>query len=177
MKNRFPTRRNGFRSASGSGQALVEMAMILAFGSFLVVLCLGVVEFGKLVYWSIEVSNSAKAGAQYAAQTSGTATDQTGTGIQNAAVAAAPDLKSGAASVITGLTASPTLWCVCTTTGSSNSPTFSGSGPDCSGATCSGPVHLGVTVNTSVTVVPPYKLSLFPSTYTLRGSATQECMQ
>ena len=167
MKSRFPTRLNGFRSTSGSGQALVELAMILAFGSFLVLLSLGVVEFGKLVYWSIEVANAAKAGAQYGAYTPATATD--GIGIQNAAAAAATDL--------TGLTASPTYSCVCTTTGSYSSPTISGSVIDCSGTTCSGPVHLAVTVTTSATVTPPYKLSMFPSSYTLNGSATQECAQ
>ena len=143
--------------------------MVLAFGSFLILLCLGVVEFGKLIYWSIEVANAAKAGAQYAAQTSTTAVDPTGTGIQNAAAAAATDL--------TGLTASHTLWCACTITGSYSSPTISGSVVDCTGTTCSGPVHLAVTVTTSATVTPPYKLSMFSSSYTLHGSATQECVQ
>lgn len=170
MKSRFPIRHCGLHSSPGSGQALVELAMVLAFGSFLVILCLGVVEFGKLVYWSIEVSSAAKAGAQYAAQTSATAIDPTG--FQNAATASAPDLVSS------GLTATRTLWCVCRTTGSYSSPSSSSSLiVDCSGVTCSGTVNLGVTVNTSVTVTPPYKLSMFPSSYTLTGSATQECIQ
>ncbi|MGA9060636.1 MAG: TadE/TadG family type IV pilus assembly protein [Terracidiphilus sp.] len=158
MKSRFLTRRGRFSLNSGSGQALVELAMILAFGSILLLLSLGVVEFGKLVYWSIEVSNAAKAGAQYGALNTGTANDSTG--IQNAAAAAAPDL--------TSLTATPTASCVCSTTGAVLAT--------CTSA-CVGDVKSEVTVNTSVTVTPPYKLKLFPTSFTLTGSATQECAQ
>lgn len=158
MKSRFPTCRRRFAASSGSGQALVELAMILAFGSILLFLGLGVVEFGKLVYWSIEVSNAAKAGVQYGAQNTGAANDATG--IQNAAAAAAPDL--------TSLTATPTVSCVCSTTGAVLTSCTS---------SCSGDVKSSVTVKTSVTVTPPYRLRLFPVSYTLTGSATQECPQ
>lgn len=159
MKNRFLRRCCGFSRGSESGQALVELAMVMAFGSFLTVLVLGVVEFGKLAYWSIEVSNAAKAGAQYGATNSWTATSDP-TGVQNAAAAAAPDLPS--------ITATPTSSCICTTTGAVLA--------SCTG-TCAGAIKSAITVNTSVTVTPPYKLRAFPASYTLTGSATQECSQ
>jgi Flp pilus assembly protein TadG len=143
--------------------------MVLAFGSILLLMSLGVVEFGKLVYWSIEISNAAKAGAQYGAQTSATANEVTPIGIPNAAAAAAPDL-----SILSSFTTTSSLSCVCTTTGAYSSYSAS---TGCSAVTCSGTVNDAVTVNTSVTVTPPYRLTGFGTSYTLTGSATQECVQ
>jgi hypothetical protein len=62
------------------GQSLVEVALSLP---LLLVLLVGIIEVGRFSYYSIVVSNAARAGAQYGAQTLATAADQTG--IQNAA--------------------------------------------------------------------------------------------
>lgn len=174
MKGRFLIRRRERQSGAASGQALVELAMVLAFGSILLLLGLGVVEFGKLTYWSIEVANAAKAGAQYGGQ--GQSNAQDGTGIQNAAYAAAQDLSTLATNppVTSSLTVTPTLSCVCSSTGAYSSWSSSAG---CTLATCPTAVKFAVTVNTSVTVSPPYALKGFASSYTLTGSATQECLQ
>jgi Flp pilus assembly protein TadG len=141
--------------ASESGQALVEMSVV---GSLLVLLFLGVTEFGKVVYSSIEVSNSAKAGAQYGAQNGTTATDSTG--IQNAAKAAASDLSA--------LTATSSFACVCS----------DGTSSTCQNSDCSNShIEESVTVNTTVTVTPLIRLPGLPASFTVTGKAVQKCLQ
>ena len=143
---------------SSSGQALVELAVLMAFGSFLLVFGFGVLEFGKIVYASIEVSNAAMAGAQYASLSGNTAGDTTG--IQNAAAAAAPDLS--------GLTATSSFGCICS----------DGTSSDCGTSSCSSShIEETVTVNTSATVTPLIQTRLFPSSFTLTGQAIQKCLQ
>lgn len=51
-----------------NGQALVEAALSLP---FIVVMLLGMTEIGKMVYCAIEVTNSARAAAQYATMNGG----------------------------------------------------------------------------------------------------------
>lgn len=70
-----------------TGSALVELALSIPL--FMLVL-LGAAEFARVTYAAIEVTNAARAGAQYAA-TLGGATGDT-TGIQNAAQNDAYDL-------------------------------------------------------------------------------------
>jgi Flp pilus assembly protein TadG len=139
-----------------SGQALVELAVVMP---CLISLFFGVVVFGKVIYSSIEVSNAAEAGVQYATQNSGTAAD--GTGIQNAAQAAAPDLT---------LTATATTSCTCSD---------GSAGPSsCTGFSCStGFIQESVQVRTSATVIPLIKASGLPSSFTLKGQAIQECLE
>lgn len=57
------------------GQALIEVALTMP---LLLLLMLGAVEFGRLAFAAIEVSNSAKAAAQYGAQNHLTALDLPG---------------------------------------------------------------------------------------------------
>jgi Flp pilus assembly protein TadG len=145
------------RSAE-SGQALVELAVVLAFGSIALLLFLGVAEFGKVIYAAIEVSGAAKAGVQYGAQTGGTASDATG--IQNAATAAAPDLA--------GLVATSSHACSCS----------DGTSSTCQSTDCpNSHIEETVTVNTTVTIVPPVVLRGLPNSYTLTGKATQQCTE
>ena len=87
------------------GQAIMEMALLVP---VLLVLLLGMIEVGRYAAFSIEVANSARAGADYGAQNAGTINNAAG--IRNAAIAEAPDLKLTASNVI--LT-SPPYWCVC----------------------------------------------------------------
>jgi Flp pilus assembly protein TadG len=70
-----------------AGQALVETALSVTFFAFLI---FGTTEFARLAYAAIELTNTAKAGVQYAAQNSATSADATG--VQNAASNEAPNL-------------------------------------------------------------------------------------
>ena len=63
-----------------SGQSLVELAMVLP---LLLILMVGVTEIGRFAYYDILVSNAARAGAQYGAQSLTAAADSNG--IQTAA--------------------------------------------------------------------------------------------
>ena len=56
------------------GQAFVELALILP---VFLLLLVGTAEVGRLTYASIEVSNAARAGVAYAAQSHTTAQDTT----------------------------------------------------------------------------------------------------
>jgi Flp pilus assembly protein TadG len=151
--------RLGLFARSERGQALVETAVS---GFLLILFILGVGEFGKVIYASIEVSNAAMAGVQYGAQSATSATDATG--IQNAAQAAAPDL--------TGLTATSSTACICSSSGTSVVPSA------CASLTCAtGAVEQVVTVNTQVTVNPIIHLTGMPSSFTLNGQAVQKCNQ
>jgi Flp pilus assembly protein TadG len=47
------------------GQALLELALLLP---LLLLLTIGIIEIGRLAYYSIEVSNAARSGAQYGTQ-------------------------------------------------------------------------------------------------------------
>jgi Flp pilus assembly protein TadG len=147
------------RASSEKGQSLVETAFA---GFLLILFIMGVGEFGNVVYSSIEVSNAAMAGVQYGAENASTATD--GTGIQNAAQAAAPDLS--------GLTATASTACICSNASSGTSPS------SCSSLTCStGTIEEIVTVSTQATVNPIIHLKGLPSSFTLKGQAVQKCNQ
>jgi len=85
------------RCASAEGQNLFEFAVA---GPILIALALGVIDFGRAYYLSIEVSNAAAAGALYGTQHY---TDVTG--MQQAA-------QNDAANV-SGMTATATFGCEC----------------------------------------------------------------
>jgi Flp pilus assembly protein TadG len=86
------------------GQAFVELALVLP---IFLLLLVGAVEVGRLAYAAIEVSNAARAGVSYAAQSHTTAsTDPTNIGfIKQAASQDAPN--------ITILSAVPSNSCSC----------------------------------------------------------------
>jgi Flp pilus assembly protein TadG len=84
------------------GQSVLELALVLP---VLLLLLIGTIEIGRFAYYSIVVSNAARAGAQYGAQNLIAAGDQTG--IQTAA-------KNDAN--IAGLTVTSDLRCGCTGT-------------------------------------------------------------
>ncbi len=70
-----------------SGQSLVELALCMP---MLLVLLAGAVEFSRMAFAAIEVSNAAMAAVQYGAQDPTNAADLTG--IQTAASNDAPDV-------------------------------------------------------------------------------------
>jgi Flp pilus assembly protein TadG len=134
------------REAMGddAGQSLVELALILP---VFVLLILGAVEFGQLAYAAIEVSNAARAGVQYGAQSPATAADTAGM------VVAAQNDGSNVFQTY-GLTVTPTNFCSC-----SNAPSVPVGTGACPSAvtTCSANgarVLNYVQVNTTATVSP-----------------------
>ncbi len=140
------------------GQALVELALMFP---IFILLLVGAAEFGRLAYNAIEVANAARAGVAYAAQTHITASDTAG--IQLAATQDAPN--------VTGITATPTNFCACSTGGIIT----------CSTAlmTCPSPARIieYVQVNTTATVGPLFNYPGIPHTFTLTGQAIMRVEQ
>lgn len=110
----------GFRHRLGvrsdSGQALVEMAVILPVG---LALLLGVAEVGRYANACIVVNHAARAGVQYAVQNRATASSNNQ--IIQAAKADAPNMVN--------LTVTPIHYCTCADGGSSTCAST-----DCSGS-------------------------------------------
>ena len=90
------TPRTGWRT----GQAILEVAITIP---LLVLLLVIITDGGRMFFTYIQVNEAARAGAQYGAQNFTTAKDNTG--MQNAAIAAAPN--------IPGMTAAATSFCCC----------------------------------------------------------------
>ena len=82
------------------GQSLVELAFVVP---LLLLLLVGIVEIGRFAFYSIVVSNAARAGAQYGAQSLATAADTAGI-----TAAANNDGQGG-----TGLTVTSSQLCGC----------------------------------------------------------------
>lgn len=156
--------RTGCAPEPESGQAIVEVAVTL---SLLVLIVLGAVQFGQIAYTSIKVANAAKAGVQYGAQSGFTAQDTTG--ISLAAKAAAASL--------TGMIVNSSYTCVCS----------DGSTSTCQNTDCANSRLIEtVTVTTQYTLTPVIHIPALnpvihtaaqPSTFTLGGSASQNCAQ
>ncbi len=138
------------------GQSSVELALMLP---ILVLLLLIGMDFGRMLYAAIEVSNAARAGAQYGAQSLITAADSAG--MQAAAVADGSN--------VSGLTATATQ---CTCAAGSLVPTCS-AGYDCS--TYSSATF--VTVNTSATFTTFATYPGLPSPVPLSGRAIMQVQQ
>lgn len=143
------------REARESGSALVETAAVLP---LLITILIGGAELARVAYAAIEVSNAARAGAQYGAQNGFTASDTTG--ISNAAAADAANLS--------GLSTSSSYTCICSDgTSSTCQPT------DCTNSK----IEQTLTVNTQASFNPLIRLPGLPTTYTLKGQAVQKCAQ
>ena len=145
-----------------SGQALIETAITLP---LLLLLMLGGVEFARLTYAAIEVSNAAKAAVAYGAQNVVTASDTNG-------IQAAAQMDAGNLSSITTTVTSPPS-CSCVTSGVAISDS-------CSDTTCAiagGYLQQTLQVTTSTTIDPIIHLPGLPTTFTLRGYANQVVMQ
>ena len=131
--------------------SIMELALLVPIFSAFVI---GAAQFGLLCYTSIEISEAARAGVAYGAQSSTKAADTTG--MQTAATNAAPN--------IAGMTATASQFWVC-----SNSMTYHyTAAPTCSTGYHS--IHY-VQVNTSVAANPPFHLSEHPTSFTLTGLA------
>ena len=149
------------------GQAFVELALVLP---IFLLLLVGAVEVGRLAYAAIEVSNAARAGVSYAAQSHTTAAlDATNSAfIMQAATQDAPN--------ITILSAVPSNSCSC----ESSAGVFTTS--SCTSINtnnCASPsrIVLYVQVQTSAKVDTLFHFPGIPKTVTLGGYANMRVQQ
>jgi Flp pilus assembly protein TadG len=144
---------------SESGASVVEIALL---SPLLILILFGMLDLARWVYLAIEVSDAARAGAQYGAQNFVTAADSTGI-----ATAATNDVP-----YITGLTVQSSApsggltqecWC-------SSAP---GTNVSCTLSSCSGSSQLILLlqVNTSMTYTPWFMYLPFNKTFTVSGKA------
>lgn len=99
--DRRPAPPHGRTRSRERGQAFIELALALP---LLLALTIGIIEFGRMAYYQIEVSGAARAGAQYGAVILGNAPDTAA--ITLAAQNDAPDIAAG-------LTVAPVETCGC----------------------------------------------------------------
>jgi Flp pilus assembly protein TadG len=131
--------RRGRRTARTTrGSAIVELAVVLP---FYVLVIAGAVDLARVFYWSMELTDAARAGAQYGAQTpaSGTWANDV-SNIKSTAVSAAPDIPSFSTSDV-----SVTKSCACAT----NTGGPGASSVSCNTSSCAGHVVGVVSVTTS----------------------------
>lgn len=147
-----------------AGAALVEAALT---GPFLVLLLLGVVEFGRVAYIAIETSNAAKAAVAYGSQTQITASDTPG--MQSTAQLEA----SGLASQNVSLSVNTTANCSCSSPDTGTTP-FACAGASISA--CANPSFVEQTLNVTVTATfyPIVHVGNWPGPFTITGTAVQK---
>lgn len=150
------------------GAALIEFALGLP---VLMLLLVGLIEYGRYAYFAIEIANAAHAGALYGSQNSSTANDTSG--MKNATI-------DDGQNAITPLTlSSVTAQAVCTCwTGSSQTP----SPPN--GSVCGQPCASGrnityaqVTVTASMTPLFNYSALGAPASWSVTRTATIRVLQ
>ena len=155
-----------FSRSREDGTALVETALSM---SLFVLLMLGAVEFGGLAYAAIEVSNAAKAAAQYGAQSPATAADLAGmlTAAQN-------EYFTPAAMSLISPTAGAGYACNCADTGASASCTNNSvTAPPCPGSF----LQVTITVHTQATYTPVIHIPGFSGGITINRTLKQKVLQ
>jgi Flp pilus assembly protein TadG len=163
-KARTPVFRHDLRESNG--QAFVELALVLP---IFILLLVGAVEVGRLAYASIEVSNAARAGVAYGAQTGTTASD-----LANIQLAAQKDAPN-----ITTLVATATLSCSCETSAGVLPAPGSCDNGVINLTTCPSPSHIVeyVKVTTTAPVNTVFHFPGIPSQMTFRGFALMRVEQ
>jgi len=150
------------RQAGGeAGNALVELAICLP---LLVLTLIGTADFARVFYTSIELTNAARAGAQYGASTPGRSSNA---GIMQTTAQAAVN--------ITGVTASAARLCQCATDAGAFSDTVPlNSCTTAAAVACTGGTHrvMTVTVTTQKTFTTIVNFIGIPSSIALTRSAT-----
>ncbi|MHB8382274.1 MAG: TadE/TadG family type IV pilus assembly protein [Candidatus Binataceae bacterium] len=138
------------------GQSTVEMALS---ASFLVLLLLGACDLGYLLYMQIEMTDAARAGAEYGSSSliaAGDVSGMTNIALQNASAVPA---------------ASATATSVCCAYGSGTGCTAESS--------CASNQQMFVQVNTSAKITPPisYPAIGLPATVTISASSNMPVVQ
>jgi len=135
------------------GESLVELALVLPFLSLLLI---GVIDFGRAYYFSIEVAGAAHTGALY-----GTQNPTDTPGMVSAALGDAPDVTSVPAMA---MTATATYGCECSD--GTSAVALCATQPSC-GVN----VVNYVQVTTSATYTPLFHWPGIPASFPLQGQA------
>ena len=133
-----------------SGQSLTEMAL---FTPILLLLALGTIEIGRFAFYSIEVSNAARAAVQYGAQSLTDSKDSHG--LTLAARRDAPEVSE--------LNVVSRDFCACSETPEAHI--------GCPARNCVGHSVVFLQVNTSASVSPLFRYPGLPARFVARGSA------
>jgi hypothetical protein len=139
------------------GQSVVEMALITP---VILLLLVGTIEIGRFAYYGIEVSNAARAGVQYGAQSLADSKDVPG--ITQAAQNDAPD--------VAGMNVIAINRCAC-----SNSPANYVGCPARGCAPGHGLVFLQV--DTTANIQPLFRYPGMPASFAAKGQAIMRVMQ
>lgn len=138
-----------------SGLAMVEFAIV---APVMILLLVGLVEFGRFAYFSIIVGNAARAGAQYGAQNLVVANDAAG--MENAALADGQN--------ISGLTAVATHLCQCA----------DGTASSCLGSDCPGSHRIAyVQVTATGTFSSLFRYPGLPATFNVSNTVEMRVAQ
>lgn len=153
------------------GQALVETAIS---ASLLVVFVLGAASLGKLSYTAIEVTNAARAAAQYGAMNGGAFLPTDSTGLDSAGMLAAAQADAGDLGTLVQFASGyPTYTCSCSGTG-----TASCTPPAAPSGCTTSHLILTIQVQTTATFNPLVFVPGFGNhSFTLHGSAQQQVLQ
>jgi Flp pilus assembly protein TadG len=153
---------NRFNAGKEDGQAMLETVLCMP---LLLLLLVGAAELARVNYAAIELTNAARAGAQYGAQSPSYENDTAG--IQKAAQNEANDIYSVNHAAFS---ATPSLTYIC-----SDGSATTGTPPACTGNNV---VEGILTVNTQATFDPLLYAPTFGvnHTFTLYGTATQKVL-
>jgi hypothetical protein len=159
-----------FRSAAQNniGSALVELSLVLP---IFLLLTVGSAEFGRLAYAAIEVTNAARAGVAYGAQSHVTASDPTG--MRVSASSDGPNVVP--ITVYAGPCLCPSASATASVPACSTKSFIAGTGAVSYPFTCPSSITSTtefVQVNTSASVSTFLHYPGLPSIYTLSGSST-----
>lgn len=149
-----------------TGSAMVETSLSI---SFLLVILLGIVEFGRVAYAAIAVSNAAHAGAQYAAQGSDFVGDYDNSSAQNGGVQIAAQNEAGwvYSQNTDTFTTTANVSYIC-----SDDSAATGLNTDCSGSQ----LERIIAVTTTVSFKPLIHMPGMPTSWNLKGGATQKVL-
>jgi Flp pilus assembly protein TadG len=154
------------RQGDDAGQAMVEFALTMP---LLILLLLGAVELARVAFASIELSNAARAAAQYGAQNATTVGDPAGM-----ATAA-----SNEAANLAGVNTTVLISGICSS-GAACTGANSGAGPTCKNTDCqtnaNDHVETILTVTSTVSFQSVMQVSSLPSSFTLQRTVTQKCL-
>jgi Flp pilus assembly protein TadG len=139
------------------GQSVVEIALVTP---VILLLLVGTIEIGRFAYYGIEVSNAARAGVQYGAQSLADSRDVPG--ITQAAQNDAPE--------VTGMNVTTTNRCAC-----SNSPANYVGCPARGCAPGHGLVFLQV--DTTANIQPLFRYPGMPASFAAKGQAIRRVTQ
>lgn len=166
------------RIRDNRGAAIVELALT---APLFFALMMGSLELGRLAYYTIEVVNSARAGASFGSVNYGNAFSAAGqSDTEQAALNDAPDVSNL-------LVNTPLTYCVCETLNTSSGNAAFSSLKSCTDATitsCTAESSTSaqyiidyVKVDTQTTIDPLVHLPGLPNTYTLYGYSTLRVLQ